>query len=291
MKLKQFMEIGRMTESEYRALPEMNASTLVCGLKSMLHLRRAIDGEIIYDSPDITLGIAAHVLLLEPEQFNDRYCTAPDFHLDDANCTDKGIQSESKATKYVKRKLTEFRHNNAEKTILTQDEMLRCQNCIAAIRNREKLCESLSECQKEVVLFGNIFGVECKGRVDAHNRDILYDLKTTRDASPVQFGRRFASLHYAFKLAFYRELLRQNGCDCEVKVIAQETSGDFDNVLYHVPNIVLENEMQRIERVMTSYRQCLATGEWHGVDGGAEQMDIYIPQWALEDAGDELIWD
>lgn len=75
----------------------------------------------------------------------------------------------------------------------------------------------------------------------------------------------------------------------EVKIIAQEVGGDFDNCLIPIPEIILENAMTRVRGVLRQYKQCLDSGRWPGVDGGNDEIDLYLPQWAMEDAED-LDW-
>ena len=40
---------------------------------------------------------------------------------------------------------------------------------------------------------------------------------------------------------------------------------------------------------MRRYKEAKQTDCWPGVDGGKDAVELYIPQWAMEDAGDDLV--
>jgi hypothetical protein len=146
--------------------------------------------------------------------------------------------------------------------------------------------ELVKSSAKEVTVYGEILGVECKGRLDLLNHTTIADLKTTPNVHKRKFGRVFSDLHYAFKLAFYRELVRQNwGGEHEVQLITQELTGDFDNALVEVPAIVLDNAWTKVVQVMQDYKRCLETNRWPGVDKGEDYYELYVPNWAM--GGDE----
>src|SRR5690606_11910087 len=113
--------------------------------------------------------------------------------------------------------------------------------------------------------------------------NLVCDLKTTADVTPRVFGRTFANLYYGFKLAMYRELVRQNIGECEVKVIAQETAGDFDNVLFDVPGVILDNALSKVRSVLADYKQAIDTGVWNGVDRGSDEIPILLPAYAMDE--------
>jgi len=105
------------TWEEYLQVQAMNGSTLVHGRKSMLQLKHAIDSDTEPTAP-MQLGSVTHVLLLEPDAFEKRYCVMPDYHLDPENLTGKPQQrSSSKNTKYVKDKRADFEKANPGKPI------------------------------------------------------------------------------------------------------------------------------------------------------------------------------
>lgn len=275
---------------EYRQRPEINVSTLVHGLHSMRRLKRIIDEPPHEPTDAMQLGTAIHCAILEPSKFQANYVCMPAFHLDSANVTQGGKQTKSKATSYYKAMVEEFEKDNSDKIILSEYDMHRIIRCVQEVAAKPGLSNLIDSCQKEVELYGEIDGVACKGRVDLVRDGYLADLKTTNDAEPRAFGRTYGNLNYSFKLAFYRELADQNGYQIEsVQVIAQETSGDYDTVVYDVPPLALDVAFRKVRSVLAQYQECKASGVWPGVDGGSASMLVYLPPWELE-IEDDLEW-
>jgi hypothetical protein len=277
--------IHNLSWEDYQQVKRMNPSTLVAGLKSMLKLKRAIAGGMYEESNAMRIGTGIHALLLEPDEFESRFVVMPDFHLHEENVTKDGKRSSSTATTYYKEKVAEFVKQASGKSVLTRSEYDQCLMCIESLHSRPAISKLITESSHEVTVYGEIEGVEFKGRIDALTTDCIVDLKTTADVSPLVFGRRFFSLGYDFKLAIYRELVRQNmeGVN-DVKVIAQEPSGDFDNCLHPIYPEILDMAFQRVLGVVRQYKECLATNVWPGVDGGQDEIDLWVPSYVIDDS-------
>ena len=276
--------------ADYVQVERMNASTAVNGCRSMLSLHNRINEGFQEETNAMRMGSGAHALLLEPQEFCNRFCVMPEFHLWPENVTGKGVASQTKTTDWCKKKVALFAQDNPGKTIIGQTQYDQCLGAIDAILARPKMRELVESSAKEVTVYGEICGVECKGRLDLLNETTIGDLKTTPNVHKKAFGRRFSDLRYDFKLAFYRELVRQNwNRELSVQLICQELSGDFDNTLVEVPEIVLDNAWSKVVEVMTQYKQCLATDRWPGVDGGKDYYELQIPNWAM-DGDEEFDW-
>jgi hypothetical protein len=256
----------------------------------MLSLRNLIRDGFREETNAMRMGSGAHALLLEPDEFHERFCVMPDFHLSPDNVTGKGVPSQTRTTDWYKREVALFAADNPDKTIIGQTQYDQCLRAIESIWARPKMAELVKASAKEVTVYGDICGVECKGRLDLLNIATIADLKTTPNVNKKAFGRIFSNLNYAFKLAFYRELVRQNwGRELSVELITQELSGDFDNALVPVPAIVLDNAWGKVVEVMTAYKRCQETNVWPGVDGGKDYYELDVPNWAM-DGDDEFDW-
>ena len=280
------------TREHYNTIRAMNPSTLVHGCHSMKRLKRMIDAGGFEPTDPMRLGTGIHALLLEPEEFEAKFVVEPDFHLEEGNKTATGKQSDSRATGYVKQRLSEFASQNKDRVFLTRNQYDAALTAIESLRERQHLVEIIDRCQKEITLRGKILGHDCKGRVDLLDvdRGEIVDLKTTACCERYNFGRQFANLHIAFKMAMYRELAQQQfGRRFQCSLITQETGGDFDNAYVPIPDIVLDNAWNKVRDVMERYQGCLQTGVWNGVDGGALVYDLHVPNWAMEDSSD-LDW-
>lgn len=278
-----------MPFDQYRQIERMNASVLVKGRKSMKALRHAMDSK---DAPTdkMRFGSGVHCLLLEPEQFEETYAVIPSFHLDPENKKQNGEQSESKATKYYKSKVAEFKKANAGKEFLTREQYDTALTMIEAIRAHGAANMWFEDCKKEVTVLGEIEGVKFKGRIDLLGRAIV-DLKNTNDVSPNLFGSVFARLRYDWRLAIYRDLVRQiTGKVLDVYIIAQEDSAPFDTVVYPVRDQVLDNAIDQVKETIRKFSKCESSELWPGVDGGEDYLELRLPQWFLGDGDDGLDW-
>jgi hypothetical protein len=212
--------------------------------------------------------------------------------LDPGNVTQQGKSTDSKVTTYYKQRVKEFAAENSGREFISRAKYDEALYCIESIRSKPRAAKLLDDCgaNKELTLTGEIDGVPIRGRIDALATTCVVDLKTTASADPRTFGRTFANLHYGFKLAIYRELVRQStGHDRDVVVIAQENCGDFDTVVYEVPEAVLDNGLIQVQRVIRDYKHAVETGQWNGIDRGEDTVPLLVPNWAMEDAGEELV--
>ena len=276
--------------ADYVQVKRMNPSTLVAGCKSMLSLRNLIRDGFKEETNAMRMGSGAHALLLEPNEFQERFCVMPDFHLSPDNVTGKGVPSQTRTTDWYKREVAAFAAEYPDKTIIGRTQYDQCLRAIESIWERPKMRELVESSAKEVTVYGEILGVECKGRLDLLNKTTIADLKTTPNIHKRKFGRVFSDLNYAFKLAFYRELVRQNlPGQWQVELITQELTGDFDNALVPVPREVLDNAWDKVVEVMTAYKRCLETDVWPGVDGGKDYYELDVPNWAM-DGDEEFDW-
>lgn len=280
---------------EYRNIERMNASTLVHGLHSMRRLKRYIDkGGEEESTLCKELGVATHALLLEPEEFERQYVVMPDFHLMPENKTAKGEQTESKNSKFYRDRVSEFAVANRGKIIIGREQFDKCLYAIECIRSHHSAPALIEGAKFEQTLQGEIGGVLFKGRIDILKPGLIADLKTTFNAEERTFGRTAANQNYAFKLAIYRELYRQEfGEVADVQILVQEIGGDYDTCITNVPDIVLDNKFAEVLRVILHYKVCQSTGSWPGVDKGMKQVELYVPNWAmpeddLVEVGDEI---
>lgn len=276
-----------MPWSDYLELKRMNASTLVAGCKSMLRLKRCIEGGYPEETNAMRIGTGLHALLLEPEQFCNRFCVMPDYHLLIENETRDGTRTESKATNFYKQKRDSFAALNPGRIVIGNEQYGMVLKCLKAIHAKPRMSELVHQSQKEVSILSEIDGIPFKSRLDLLSPGIICDVKSTTNAEKHAFGRIFFNLRYDFKLAIYREAVRQHsGKTPAVFVIVQEIDGDFDNALVPIPDAVLDNAFGKVRAVLGDYMVCKATGRWPGVDNGKEEYPLEVPAWASGD--DEL---
>lgn len=274
--------------ADYLSMPEMNPSTLKHGMKSMLRLKRAIDGEVNPDPKTVAVGNAVHCLL--SGEFEERYAVMPAFENHTANCTATGKPSNSKATSYYKEQAEVWRLENRGKEELTEVQV----HTAAKIANivRRRAGSLIDKSRQEVVVTGEIMAVPMKTRLDGLAiiegvvpENIVWDLKTTTDISNAAFFRIFDRMAYGFSTAVHVELLRQNGIDVtDYIVIAAEVQDDYDCRLITVPAQLWENALTKVEEVLKYYQYSLQHDSWPGLpDAPLDVSNWAMNQWQTEE--------
>ena len=192
--------------AEYKSCPYMNPSTLKKGLRSMRHLKRAIDGELQPSAKTVAVGQAVHCLVADE---TDRLAVMPDFEKDPRNltagtvkeppkamtkkdgslsaagqkwqdlCSEHGLPvdhcgeirtgqkpTESKVTDFYKTSVSNFVEQNEGKTLLTEIEMNVAKKVIGCIYENSKAAEIIRRSEHELTVIAEIEGVMCKTRID-----------------------------------------------------------------------------------------------------------------------------
>lgn len=290
--LDDVMALPKLSWDDYKERAELNASTLVCGKKSMLSMKNCLAGTHREETPALQFGNKYHSLILEPEEFESTYCVMPNYAAMPENRTGKGGASTSWATTFAKTSKDNFIADAEEngQQVITRDEYDKGLRMVESIESNPVACALVNNGEKEVTLFGEINGVPCRSRLDICGSYIA-DIKGTQNASAHRFGTSAANLHYTFKLAFYRELYRQNfGFQPSVYLIAVETKGDFECAVYQVGDEQLDDKYLDVQMMVNKYKLSKESGIWPGCDGGANvPLPLFVPNWAM-DEGDGLDW-
>ena len=291
--------IENLPFGDYCQIERMNPSTLVHGRTSMRALKYAMQGRTKEPTQAMQFGNKYHCMILEPEEFEATFLVMPNYANDPENVVvsgpTKGDRSYSWATKFAKEAKQSF-ETMAEldgKQVITRQEyddgLYMCESVMA----KPSAANIITTCKREVTLLGEIGGVEFKGRLDLCGDGIIADLKGTRSVEVEKFGKDFVSLDYGMKLAIYQELYRQNFASGTptVKVIAVQTAAPFDCVVYSSLQPSLELGMKQALAIIGKLRQSKATGVWHGVDCGLEELALYVPNWAMPEDEYQLDWE
>lgn len=275
---------------EYLKLEYINASLLVHANKSWKQFQW-VRQHGFQPKTDTRIGTALHSLveLLPVEKFQDLYHIMPDFARSPENVTDKGAPSTSPNTTWAKSQRETFQAEH-DGLILDRTEHKRALRMLESIQANSHAMELIDESRKEVTVTGELNGVMCKGRLDGLRKDGFWDLKSTNNIAAHRFGKTAADLGYLFKLAFYWRLLDINGDEPEeVDLIAVQdpkprADGQWneapDCCVYSVPLVAIENQMQKVERLLEEFKECERSGVWPGCPDG----ELVVPLWAMEES-------
>ena len=249
----------------YRAIPAMNPSTVVYGLKSMLALRWAWDhpGE---PTDAMLWGSAVHCLLFEPNLFDQRYAAwkgrraGNDYKDFEAECWSLG------------------------KVVLAEKDWDKALDAAKSFVRKPDVKEIIRAGQAESTVFTVEGRVQCRGRLDwiSSSTHRLVDLKTTNDITADKFSRTFYAFHYDTKMGLYQRWLNKLTNDrWPVSLIVLESRPPYDIAVMPIDDAVLDRGARRGLEVIRRLPECIEKDCWPGID--AEGYNLATPTWEMDD--------
>lgn len=264
------MIIHDMSNADYHAdTTAISASGLKLFARSPAHYYAAyLDPNRPQRQPTsaMKLGTAAHCAILEPGEFASRYAEMPE-----------GISLRTNEGKAIRDSiLTSGREvlSAEDFRVVTDMAVAFSQNPVAAsLFDKPHYVESS--------IFATIGGVKCKCRPDFITSGglLVMDVKTTRDASPDEFGRSAWSLGYHLQAAFYRRVISEaTGTTPDFLFGCVEPEAPHLTAFYSVPPYLLEYADGLIESLLERYAECLESGVWPGYS--SEMQELTVPGYA-----------
>jgi hypothetical protein len=252
--------------ASYDAIDAVNYSSLKMLARSPKHYQHHMRHGAKETRP-MFKGTLAHVAILEPDRIDTDYAVFT------------GPRRAGKAWEA-------FEEENAGKTIVKANELAQALAIRDAVRADALASSYLENGPNEVtvVWVDDETGLACKGRLDHLELPSTgVDLKTTRDASPMWFGRDVARLQYHVQAAMYFDALAVLTRESPRFVdIAIESFPPHDVVTYDLPEPVTtagRNEYRRLLRLLV---ECRAKDSWPGIGNGFEQA-LTLPAWVFPD--------
>lgn len=228
-----------MTNEEYHSRPELSASQIK-QILSNPHLYAT--GFKQPQSDAMALGSAIHSLVLEPHKFNDEFAVLPELNL---------RTNEGKAAKLL------FESQAQGKTVLKADQYETAQNASLSII-RSKIAYLLQNGAVEESYFSNLHGIDVRVRPDYYREDIgvVFDVKTTQDASADGFTKAVANFMYYVQAAFYLKTLQSLGKKAERFVfVAVETKAPYMVGVYELAPEAIDFGWNEIQRAFEIYKE------------------------------------
>lgn len=118
-------------------------------------------------------------------------------------------------------------------------------------------------------------GVACRSRIDGRNGGVVFDLKTTTDATA--FEREAFRYRYHVQAAFYLDALRACGETAErFAFVVVEKAAPYLSTVYWADDDVIDAGRTEYLRDLAVYRDCLETDYWPGL---ASEQHLTLPSW------------
>lgn len=277
----------------YHALKAVSPSQLKVLGRSPLHYYDqflADDREKREPTPEMIKGTALHTAVLEPELWDLTVIVKPN----DAPSrpTEKQlIQPVRTGTKAhaawqdacARRDWwAEFDQTHAGKIVLSLDDVEDVRRMADAVRRHPAarfLLDLPGRREASYTWTDPQTGLECKTRPDWHSVDrrIVVDVKTTRDASRVEFAKSIANLDYHVQAAWNQDAI---GAE-QFLTIAVENTRPYAVAVYPASGAMIAAGRRRIEAAMALLAECHASGRWPGY-GDLVQEPIDLPGWCRD---------
>ena len=260
--------ILELTNAAYHARPEISSSDVkAVASKSLAHWK----GKVWKDSSAFALGSAVHALVLEPHK----------------NLVVRGPK-DRRGNEWKKEQLAADLDG---KILLTESDFDLAAEIADAVRANQVVRGWLAEpwfvAEASFFADDSETGVNIKCRPDGWipNGGIIFDVKTTRDASPEGFPREMRNYGYDLQAAFYLRTLREAGFDAKKFIfVAVEKEPPYAVGLHVMTDRYLEHANARVTRTLEKINAAIAADDY--TTGWPMINDIDLPRWQADPEAD-----
>jgi hypothetical protein len=261
-----------MNNTEYHAHPAISKSHLDQVAKSPLHYwARYLDPNRVVPEPTpaMAIGSAVHTHVLELDQWDARYVSAPD-----------GIDRRTKAGKAEWEAFTTAATGRTVLPKADADLVMRMAQSVFSHPAAAMLLALPGKAETTHMWTNAATGLECKCRPDWLTDDgrLLVDLKTTEDASR-GFAKSIAQWRYHVQASWYLDGIEQaTGTRPEQFLfLCVEKKAPYAVAVYAADAEMIAAGAQTAARDLDVLATCKAAGAWPGYSDQIEP--ISLPPW------------
>jgi exodeoxyribonuclease VIII len=257
-----------MTNESYHAHPSISSSDVkAVATRSLAHWKY----KTYRASPAFALGSAVHALVLEPHK----------------NLVVRGPEDRRGA----KWKDASLAADLDGKILLTEGDYDLAAEIANSVLANDVVQTWLAH--PEFVAEASFFaedgqtGVNIKCRPDGHIVDsgIIFDIKTTRDASPDGFPKEIRNYGYDLQAAFYLRTLSEAGWPAKkFFFVAVEKEPPYAVGLHVMTDRYLEHANERVTRTLEKINAAVTAGDY--TTGWPMINDIDLPRWQVDPEAD-----
>lgn len=258
--------IKDLPASEYHKIRALSASSAKLLLRSPAHYLAAMESPR-EPSAAMRLGTLCHTLVFEPEKFSEEFAVAPRV---------------DKRTKVGKEALANFEEDNGGKLVIDEFQYEKAQAIAAAALAHPMVAEYMKGGDAETTMLWEQYGVNCKARVDYLCGDVIFDLKTCKDASPGGFSQQIGTFQYHLQAAHYA-----NGFEAitgkrlnRFIFIAVETEAPYSTGVYEIDRPAFQSGDTLMRKAAEAFKQ--ASQQKQPVARYSDDIvRLTVPGWAL----------
>lgn len=266
-------ELECLDNADYHRHPAVSKSHLDLIARSPLHYwARYLDQNRVEPEPTpaIQIGSALHTHVLELDQWDARYVTAPD-----------GID---RRTKQGKAEWEAFTTAATGRTVLAKadaEKVMRMGHAVWSHPAAAALLHWQGKAETTHMWTDEATGLQCKCRPDWLTNDgkIVVDLKTTEDASPAGFRKSISNWRYHVQAAWYTDgLERATGIrPAQFIFVCVEKSPPHAVAVYAADDEMIAIGRQAAARDLDVLATCKAGDVWPSYSDQVEL--ISLPPW------------
>lgn len=221
------------------------------------------------------VGTAFHLMLLEPEKFNEQFVVIPKWDMRTK------VGKESRAAWEADNPGWESRYE------LTVDEMLNLQGLVRQFLEHPVASVMIDNAiHYELGVFWNHpeYGFPCKALVDVvtryEGRTWVLDLKSTRDVSPQFWSREIANRGYMIQAEWIIQGLNElSPAERDFGFLVGETGGERDVMIYEAGPTTRWEASHRIARACLQWDQAIRSDTFPGAEPRIQMIEA--PRWAM----------
>jgi exodeoxyribonuclease VIII len=267
-----------VSRAEYDALPGLNQSKARAMLSSPARFRWECDNPSDA-TPDMIAGTIAHVLVLEPDSFADRFVVVPEDAPTKPTSRQVNAKKPSEDTLKAIEWWAKFVDQCAGKEVISRTIAENGRAYADGIL-RTMSAYGIKPLAVEVALTAEYHGVAIKGSLDIIGEDgFIYDAKTTKeDATREGFGKAVdKSKELKLQAAWYRYLFsKRTGIYPEgFRWIAQEKEAPYLGAVFEAHPDHLAEGGELMLQVITAFKSCETLGEWPGYPTEVVKLDSW----------------
>ena len=257
--------------ADYREIEAINASSLAEVDRSPRHWK------FFRDNPSpptkaMEFGTAFHEMVLEPDEFSKHYVVNPhgNWRTKDSREFKAAMEAQGKIALNDNDATTPWEYGEYGRLLKMADAVKMSQEAMTLLAGKKELT---------IVWRDPDFDLLCKGRIDCRNepRNLLVDLKSSRNAAEDDFRQSVRTFGYASQAAMYLDGwsdLTGNDAAGFCFVVA-EKEPPFALSIYQIDNEFISYGRDIYKRRLAKLQQCFQTDVWPSYPDEVRTLSLY----------------
>ena len=236
----------------------------------------------VEQTPAMAFGSACHKYVLELDDFDSEYVTAPNIN---------------RRTNAGKEEWERFCELNAGETVISPDDMQVMAEMREALRRcplAKKLLFGKGEVEVPLFWTDKETGEKCKAKLDRlvkyNRRPYIVDYKTCQNAETFKFNSEIWRLGYYFQAGMYAEGYKAANRKKKLPgflFVAQEKKPPYSMNVIEVSEDVMTAGVVKFHELLKKMHECREADLWAGYVNDIPN-DAFVPTWMQQEFEDEI---